>query len=294
MGVEGEGDGADGVGLRPQRGATTHAPLQHRKGRLTLAVAVRLAQLDVHHQPVTVLAEDVAQIAQLRLLLRSLAVEPRLGVRARDVRLAAATPAPEVHLRVAPTTRRWRWILFVPRTVALKRGPRLQQRPVHAEVVVREQPPAARLGHHLGEEGTRHLRLQQTLAVLGEGRGVEGLVLDVQVEEPLEEQVVAQLLAELALAAHREERDQETPLEQVLRWDRGASALRVHLLEAWRQLRQALVHQRLDAPQGMVVGDERLRHHRQHGVGLPLSLTAHREPPFVPPCSQLNPFSAPC
>ena len=72
----------------PQRGATTHAPLQHLQGRLALAIAVRLTQLHVHHQPVPVLAEDVPQVAKLRLLLRSLAIESRLRVRARDVRLA--------------------------------------------------------------------------------------------------------------------------------------------------------------------------------------------------------------
>ena len=196
------------------------------------------------------------------------------------MRLAAATLSPEVRLRVAPTTRRG-WIVLVPWAVALERGPRLEERPVHAEVLVREQPPAARL------------RLQQTLAVLGESGGVEGLVLDVQVEEPLEEQVVAQLLAELALAAYGEEGDEQAPLEQVLGRDRGTPALRVYRLKARRQPLQALVHQRLDATQGMVVGDERFRRHRQHGVGLPLSLTAHREPPY-PPCSQLGTLSAPC
>ena len=52
----------------------------------------------------------------------------------------------------------------------------------------------------------RHVVLEQTRAVLAEARGVEGRVGDVEVEEPLEQQVVLQPLAELALGAHGDTR----------------------------------------------------------------------------------------
>ena len=88
-----------------------------------------------------------------------------------------------------------------------------------------------RLRHDLGEEGVRHAVLQQPLPVLGEGRRVEAAVAHVEVEEPLEEEVVLESLTELAFTAHREEGDQQAPLEQMLGWDRGASARGVHLVK---------------------------------------------------------------
>ena len=116
---------------------------------------------------------QVAHVAQLRRLPRSLRVQPRLRIGARIMRVAAAPPPPEVDIRVAPARG---WLLLVARAVALERGPGLQQRPVHGEVVGGEQPAAPGLGHHLSEEGVCDSGSEQALAVLGEGRGVERLV----------------------------------------------------------------------------------------------------------------------
>ena len=70
-------------------------------------------------------------------------------------------------------------------------------------MLIREQIPLAGFVQHGIEERRRHVMLHEPLAVLGKGRGVEGRVSDVEVEEPLEQQVVLQPLTELPLAADR-------------------------------------------------------------------------------------------
>ena len=93
------------VGLvRPQRRAPATPALQHAQRRLALGVAARLGQLDVQHQAVAVLGEQMAQVAELRRLPRPLRVQLRLRVGAGDVRLPAAPLTPEVDLPVAPAT----------------------------------------------------------------------------------------------------------------------------------------------------------------------------------------------
>ncbi len=78
------------------------------------------------------------------------------------------------------------------------------------------------------EEGPRDGVLEQAPAVLGEAGMVEGELAHIEAQEPLEEQVVLQPLAELALAANRVERHQQAALEQVLGRDRGPAILGVH------------------------------------------------------------------
>jgi hypothetical protein len=95
-------------------------------------------------------------------------------------------------------------------------------------VVAGEELPALRLRAHRRQELARHVVPQQPFLVLGERRGVERRVIDVQVQEPLEEQVVLQLLAEAARARHREERPEQLCLEQVLRRDRRPAHPGVH------------------------------------------------------------------
>ncbi len=86
---------------------------------------------------------------------------------------------------------------------ALERGPGLQQGAVDGEVVAGELVLLAGEVEHGLEELAADVVLEQPLAVLGEGALVEGRVLDTHVQEPLEEQVVLESLAELALAANR-------------------------------------------------------------------------------------------
>ena len=86
----------------------------------------------------------MAEIAEPGLLLGSLAIQPRLRVGGRLVRLAAAALTLEVARPVASAAL---GRTLVARTVALVRSPGLQQRAVNGEVVGGEQAATTRLAH---------------------------------------------------------------------------------------------------------------------------------------------------
>jgi hypothetical protein len=90
---------------------------------------------------------------------------------------------------------------------ALERRPRLDQRPVHREVVGAHQPRLVSLLDDGPQELARRVVNDQPVAVVREDRRHEARLAHVHVEQPAEEQVVVELLAELPLAAHRVQRD---------------------------------------------------------------------------------------
>ena len=237
-----------------------------------------------------VFGEHVSKEAQLRRLAAALAIQQRLRVGARDVGLPAALLAVEVHFRVAATATP-RWVILVAGAVALLRRPRLEERPVHAEVVVRQQPAAAGLRAHRKEELTRDVVRKQARPVLRERRRIERLVADVQVQEPFEQQVVLQPLAELPLAAHREQRDQQAGLEQVLRWDRRPPDGRVHRPKDRRKLTQHPVYDRLDTADGMVLRHQLVWREGRKDDRLLRAVAAHGAPP-IPAASPILQSSA--
>jgi hypothetical protein len=111
--------------------------------------------------------------------------------------------------------------------------------------------------------------------VLGEARGVEGRVHDIEVQEPLEQQVVLQPLAELALAADRVERDQQARLEQVLGRNRRTPHVGIHPVEGRLDLLKGLVDDGLDTPDGVILWHQIVgRQGAEHGDLLFL-FTAH-------------------
>ncbi len=114
---------------------------------------------------------------------------------------------------------------------ALVRRPRLQQRPVDGEVITGEVAAQLRLTHHGGEEPVGDLVVQEPLAVLGEGRRIERGGVDGQVQEPLEQQVVVQPLAERPLAAQRVQRHQHRGLQQLLGRHTRPADPRIHGIE---------------------------------------------------------------
>ena len=83
----------DEVAVGAQRGRSANAALQHLQRRLVLGVTVGLAQFDIDDQAISVLSQHVSEIAESRLLLLALAVEPCLGNGGRGVRLATAALA---------------------------------------------------------------------------------------------------------------------------------------------------------------------------------------------------------
>jgi len=72
--------------------------------------------------------------------------------------------------------------------------------------------------------------------VLGEDRGIKRRIHDIQVQKPLEQEVVPQPLTELALTAYGIQRDQQTRLEKMLRWNRWPSRISIHPVKEWRKL----------------------------------------------------------
>jgi len=118
------------------------------------------------------------------------------------MRLVAAALPPEVHGQVARIVirRRWRFLLG-PEALATGRG--LDQGPVHADVLVRQQPFPVGCPHHLVEQGPARVVRQPPLSVLGEDGGIEAALHQVHVQEPATGQVVCEFLAAGALAAHR-------------------------------------------------------------------------------------------
>ncbi len=96
--------------------------------RRALGVAVRLAELTRDRQAGAVLHEHVPQVRKTRLVARSAAEEPRLGVRRRAVRVVAPPLTLEVRLAAGGA-----WPALVDGSDALLSRPRLDERAVDAE-----------------------------------------------------------------------------------------------------------------------------------------------------------------
>ena len=136
----------------------------------------------------------MAQIAQLRLLPVAFLLEPCVGVGGRSMRLVAALFIVEVAAIV---------IRAILGPEAFLRGPGLNQRSVHGEVLIAHV--FLRRPVDLGKTPPRHVGVQQTVAVLGENRVVPHCIVHAQVNEPAEQQVVVDLLDQQALGANGEE-----------------------------------------------------------------------------------------
>ena len=108
---------------------------------------------------------------------------------------------------------------------------------------------------------------------------MEGRVVDVQIEEPLEEHVVLKLITEAACAANGEKRHQELRLEQVLRRNRGTAHARIDVFKDRRQLCKRPVHDRFDPADRVVhrhqlLGRRRCHHHLRDRLATHSSLPA--------------------
>ena len=96
----------------------------------------------------------------------------------------------------------------------------------------------------------------ETLSIRAEGRRIRGLRVQAQPDEPLGEQCVGELLAQLALRVERELSLQEGDLDQLLRQDRGMARVRVGPLEAGKETAKLLVRQALPPAQKVVLQDQ--------------------------------------
>ena len=135
---------------------------------------------------------------------------------------------------------------------ALVTGPRLDERAVHREVVLAEQLALVGQLHHLGEEALHDGVFEQPISVLGEHRVIPYSVVDGQADEPAVQQVVANLLHQLTLAAHREQHLDEHGAQQLLRGNGGSTAVSIDLVEQAIEAGKRLVDQLADGAQRMV------------------------------------------
>jgi hypothetical protein len=123
-----------------------------------------------------------------------------------------ALAPPPSRRRLGPRFHLRSWLGFE----ALEGRPGVEQGAVDAEVVAGDEALQPGVLEHGCKEEPGDVSVEEPLAVLGERGGVEGRVLDVHVQEPLEQQVVVESLAELALTPHRVQRHEDAGLEQTL------------------------------------------------------------------------------
>ena len=232
-----------------------------------------------HHQAAAVLHQRVALVAQNRRRVVALAVAAGIRIGRARVGVVAARPAFPVRLRIAPTATRPLVVRPVLGSKALLARPRLDQRPVHREVFLRQQTLLVCQTQNLGEEPFHDLVLQQPVAVLGEGRVIPNGIVDGQAHEPAEQQVVAQLFAQLPLAANRVENLQQQGPDQLLRRDRVPAVGGVDPVEPRVHLRQRRVHQVPDRPQRVVFGNKVLELRHREQAFLHRIRSAHRSIP---------------
>src|SRR5215471_13279195 len=139
-------------------------------------------------------------------------------------------------------------------TVFTKNRERLL-RAVDGEVLVRQQPAFARLGHDSLEEGPCDLAAQQALPILGEHGGVPDRIVHLQAHEPPEQQVIVQLLHQQPLAPDRVQHLQQQGTQQLLGGNRGPANNRVELVEPRREFAQEGIDQRPHRAQRVISWD---------------------------------------
>src|SRR6202158_1579015 len=119
------GGGSEGEG---------RARFDHGERRYPLGMAVSRRQTSINQKAMAVLHQAMADEAELGFLAWSLAVQPCIGIRRRDMRLVRPLLSMEIGFGIAPATGR-RLVRSVPWLKALQRSPRFDQRPVDREVV---------------------------------------------------------------------------------------------------------------------------------------------------------------
>jgi hypothetical protein len=128
-------------------------------------------------------------------------------------------------------------------------------------VVARGQALGAKALHAGPRLDQRAVAVDQPLAVLGEHRNVPHHGIQRQPDKPAEQQIVAELLHQLTLRAHRIEGLQQQGAQQFLRRNRRPSGLGIELLKFRRQRHQRLTHNLADRPQRMIHWHPRLAAH---------------------------------
>lgn len=191
----------------------------------------------------------------------ALASHPRFGVGDGLVGVVATPLTVEVAPGVAPGPVGVVVItsVFAPKTPL--RRPRINQGAVDAEVLIGGQPCLLGLAVDLGEERTRNIGLEQAVAVFRKRRVIPHRLIARKPHEPAKQQIVVELLAQQALAAHRVEYLQQQRPKQPLRGYRRAAFARINRLEVLRHPRKCCIDHLAHRSQRVRARNPRVQRH---------------------------------
>ncbi len=158
---------------------------------------------------------------------------------------------------------------------AARRGPGLDQRAVHREMLLTQQIVLTRLDQHRIQQPLADRAGNQPFAVLGEYRHVPDRVVHLKAYEPAKEQVVLQLLHQLPLAANRVQHHQQSCPKQPLRRNRWTANLGIQLVELGIQPLQGPVGQRANLTRRMIQRNPLLQGYITEHRCLLLVVSAH-------------------
>ncbi len=128
---------------------------------------------------------------------------------------------------------------------------------------------------HLGEEEFGHVGGEHALVVLGEDAGVEAAFVELAVEEPEPEQIVAELFAEEALAADGVKCREHAGLEQLLGRNAGTPEFFIEVVKQGREFLQHDIQMALDRTQRMFGRHAGVEVDDRQKVRLGLRFSAH-------------------
>jgi len=159
------------------------------------AVPFRFCDGAADSKAVPVLHERMAHVAELGLAPVRLAVELGFGVGRALMRVVLAHLAVKVRAIIA--------ILGSLRLEAFVRGPGLDQGAIDREMLVRQKRLHLLVFEKLGHELLEHIAFLKAFPVLGENCRIPDRVVRRQTDEPTKQQIVVDLLHQLALGADR-------------------------------------------------------------------------------------------
>ena len=248
--------------------------LDQLQGSDPLSISIGLRNGRAHAEAMSVLHERVPEEGHLSDLAVSAPIQLGVGVCRRSVGVVLPFLSLEVDFGVSTAGGRGR-SPALPRPEALQGGIGLDHRTVDRKVIVREEPATPSLLDHLREEVEIDVRRQKPLAVLRERRRVESRPDAGQIQEPAEQEVVLEPLAEEALAADAVEGDQDLRFQKHLGRHGLPTPFRVQLPEPRPQSSEGLVGDRFHVSDRVIPGHQLLRGHRDHQIGLLLDVSAH-------------------
>jgi hypothetical protein len=192
---------------------------QHQHAGIALRQAVSGGGHRVDNQSIAVLDQQVTQVGEAGLAVVRSAVELRVGIGRRRVRVVR----PRLAAEVAPVPV---GAAVLPLKTLLAR-PRLDEGAIDREVLVRHQ--AGRAVEHPTEEAARNLLIQQPVAVFREDRRRPDRFVHLEPDEPAKQDVVVELLHQEPLTTNRIEDLQQLRAQQALRRHRwlGCCSLRL-------------------------------------------------------------------